>query len=146
MKLRGGAERLSLRMSIRNQSESGRLAVLGAVLVALVAGVFYLTNQAIHEQTEAATTGAAMSLNILGETEERDILKDTEFVVIVNADAIPAGGGQDPLPPNAPDGGYHLAQAWIHWENNGEGLELEFESSATTWPDCVTAVDLSSGD
>ena len=129
-------------MTIRKQSESGRLAVLGAVLVALAAGAFYLTNQAIYDSTEAATTGAAMSLSVFGETEERDVLKDTEFDVIVNADAIPAGGGDNPAPPDSPSGGYMLAQAWIHWENDAAGLELEFKSSATTWPDCLSNLDL----
>ena len=51
-------------MSIRRQSEHGRLAIFGAVLIALVAGAFYLGSQAFYDSTEAASDGAAMELEI----------------------------------------------------------------------------------
>ena len=42
---RGGAERKGLRMSMQRQGETGRLAVLAAVAIAFVAGVFFMVNQ-----------------------------------------------------------------------------------------------------
>ena len=88
-------------MSIRKQSEPGRLAAFGIVSVALLAVIIVFVSQQI-DSAQSASTGAAMSMSV---TSSNVALNGT-FDVIVSADTIPAAG-------------YVGIQAWIQYGATG---------------------------
>ena len=136
-------------MSIRNQSESGRLAVLGAVLVALVAGAFYLGGHFGITSASDSNPPAQMLLEVKPAApcatpvtslpiDEVCIALGAEFTLAVDIEI-------------APDAGYELAQSYIlfgsHLIYNEQNVAPEPTATPEklgeiVWPDCagVTAV------
>ena len=116
-------------MNTNRERRSGRWLLFGLGILGLaVAALVVMTVKDSGSNTaSAASGGAAMSLEVNGQTGKVTLPLNSTFDVIAKADAIPLANG------------YDAALAWIEFGNTG----LTFISSATGWPDCDTNIEFS---
>ncbi len=106
--------------TITERKTNGRfLSGLGILGVAVAALMLVTVRDGGSNTASATTDGAAMSLEINGQTGKVTVPLGSTFDVVVMADAIPLANG------------YVRAVAWIEF-----GSDLTFKSSVSVWPDC----------
>lgn len=121
-------------MSIRRQGESGRLAVIGAVLIALVAGAYYLGNE------------LGVSANSTPDEQDAEMVLDVKSGTVSCGGEIHDSSNEVCVPQSgaftlaveiidAPDAGYNLAQTYLHY---GTLLDYTLGTAGDeiVWTDC----------
>ena len=105
------------------RTRSKPFPVLVGLCALIAVGLFALLTQgSTSDRASAATDGAAMSLEINGQTGKVTLALNSTFDVIAKADAIPLTNG------------YVQSQTWIAFST-----DLTYKSTEVLWPDCNAA-------
>ncbi len=117
---------------MQRQGETGRLAVLAAIVIAVVLGAFVLVNE--FALTSAEEPDAEMSL--VGESGGATCNTDEYCVVLSGAFTLAV------VIDNAPDAGYIFAGAWVNYGDHLIYKPITPASNEIIWPDCQGATAL----